>query len=154
MCYILCIAYRFNTLRTGQSGWHYAEFFLRHIHLEMFTAKHKPFCSPLNTTKSWYRWFSARLQYLQCISNGETAVLHWGWAIDIYCQSQSWLKCFMFQGFKSGMYYKCWLFSCFSLLFSSFQIQDFLFSLLFLFSENAFFNSLRPSDAIWQNLVC
>ena len=23
-----------------------------------------------------YRWFSARLQYLQCINNGDTAVLH------------------------------------------------------------------------------
>ena len=23
-----------------------------------------------------YRWFSARVQYLQCISNGDTAVLH------------------------------------------------------------------------------
>ena len=28
-----------------------------------------------------YRGFSARLQYLQCVSNGDTAVLHW--AIDI-----------------------------------------------------------------------
>ena len=28
-----------------------------------------------------YRWFSARLQYLQCISTGDTAVLYW--AIDI-----------------------------------------------------------------------
>ena len=27
-------------------------------------------------------WFSARLQYLQCVSNGDTAVLHW--AIDLY----------------------------------------------------------------------
>ena len=27
-----------------------------------------------------YTWFSARLQYLQCVSNGNTAVLHW--AID------------------------------------------------------------------------
>ena len=27
------------------------------------------------------QWLSARLQYLQCISNGDTAVLHW--AIDI-----------------------------------------------------------------------
>ena len=24
----------------------------------------------------WYRWFSARLQWLQCVSNGVTAVLH------------------------------------------------------------------------------
>ena len=24
-----------------------------------------------------YRWLSARLQYRQCISNGDTAVLHW-----------------------------------------------------------------------------
>ena len=28
------------------------------------------------------RWFSARLQYLQCVSNGDTAVLHW--AIEMY----------------------------------------------------------------------
>ena len=24
----------------------------------------------------WYQWLSARMQYLQCISNGDTAVLH------------------------------------------------------------------------------
>ena len=31
-----------------------------------------------------YWWLSARLQYLQCVSNGHTAVLHWG--IDMwYC---------------------------------------------------------------------
>ena len=24
-----------------------------------------------------HRWFSTRLQYLQCVSNGNTAVLHW-----------------------------------------------------------------------------
>ena len=30
---------------------------------------------------STYQWLSARLQYLQCISNGDTAVLHQ--AIDI-----------------------------------------------------------------------
>ena len=29
-----------------------------------------------------YRWLSTRLQYLQCVSNGDTAVLHW--TIDIY----------------------------------------------------------------------
>ena len=28
-----------------------------------------------------YRWLSARLQYLQCVSNGDTAVLHY--AIDM-----------------------------------------------------------------------
>ena len=28
-----------------------------------------------------YRWFSTRLQYLQCVSNGDTAVLHY--AIDM-----------------------------------------------------------------------
>ena len=28
------------------------------------------------------RWFGARLQYLQCVSNGDTAVLHW--AIELY----------------------------------------------------------------------
>ena len=31
---------------------------------------------------SWYRWLSARLQYLQCVSNGDSAVLHW--AIDMF----------------------------------------------------------------------
>ena len=29
------------------------------------------------------RWLSARLQYLQCVSNGDTAVLHW--AIEMMC---------------------------------------------------------------------
>ena len=29
----------------------------------------------------WYRWFSARLNYPQCVSSGDTAVLHY--AIDI-----------------------------------------------------------------------
>ena len=30
-----------------------------------------------------YRWLSARLQRIQCVSNGVTTVLHW--AIDVYC---------------------------------------------------------------------
>ena len=35
-----------------------------------------------NTTKTWaYRWLIARLQYLQCVSNGVTAVLRY--TIDI-----------------------------------------------------------------------
>ena len=25
---------------------------------------------------TWFRWLSAKLQYLQCVSNGDTAVLH------------------------------------------------------------------------------
>ena len=29
-----------------------------------------------NLTNKIYRWLSARLQYLQCVSNGDTAVLH------------------------------------------------------------------------------
>ena len=32
-----------------------------------------------------YRWFSARLQYLQCVSSGDTAVLQL--AIDIHISS-------------------------------------------------------------------
>ena len=28
-------------------------------------------------TKPSFRWFSPRLQYCQCIGNGDTAVLHW-----------------------------------------------------------------------------
>ena len=24
-----------------------------------------------------YQWFSARLQYLQCVMDGDTVVLHW-----------------------------------------------------------------------------
>ena len=27
--------------------------------------------------KWWCRWLSARLQYLQCVSTGDTTVLHW-----------------------------------------------------------------------------
>ena len=50
-------------------------------------------CRDTMTTSRWvclaylpgpqtiYRWLSARLQYLQCVSNGDTAVLRW--AIDI-----------------------------------------------------------------------
>ena len=37
--------------------------------------------STMPVYKLIYRGFSARLQYLQSISNGDTAVLHW--AIDI-----------------------------------------------------------------------
>ena len=29
-----------------------------------------------NYSLNRYQWFSARLQYLQCISNGDTEVLH------------------------------------------------------------------------------
>ena len=33
--------------------------------------KHEPIIHEV-----WYRWFSARLQYIQYINNGDTAVLH------------------------------------------------------------------------------
>ena len=36
------------------------------------------------SVKVWYRWLSATLQYLQCISTGDTAVSHK--AIDIKCK--------------------------------------------------------------------
>ena len=36
---------------------------------------------------STHRWLGARLQYLHCISNGDTAVLHW--AIDIFNSRES-----------------------------------------------------------------
>ena len=38
-------------------------------------------CMIWNMFHTWYQWLSAKLQYLHCISSGDTAVLHW--AIDI-----------------------------------------------------------------------
>ena len=40
---------------------------------------------PLTTS---HPWLSARLQYLQCVSTGDTAVLHW--AINMMCFISSW----------------------------------------------------------------
>ena len=68
-------------------------FWFKKMHLKMSFGKWQPFCLGLNVL-SLMPWlcdcwavcniisgFSARLQYLQCISNGDTAVLLW--AIDI-----------------------------------------------------------------------
>ena len=30
------------------------------------------------------QWISARLQYLQCVNNGDTAVLHWAMELTLY----------------------------------------------------------------------
>ena len=37
-----------------------------------------------------YRWLSARLQYLQCVSNGDTALSHWYVHVNPYSW---WSKC-------------------------------------------------------------
>ena len=39
-----------------------------------------------------YRWFSARLQYLQCVSSWATAVLHWTIYIMYFFKSRSYLE--------------------------------------------------------------
>ena len=48
---------------------------------EVYWTGARAYCMRVNTVKyqfvcCLYRWLSAKLQYLQCVSNGDTAVLH------------------------------------------------------------------------------
>ena len=72
---------------TEASGFSRQSFLLNHIY---FLVQDWSISSALAmellqscTKPSIYWWFSARLQYLQCVSNGDTAV--WHQAIDIIC---------------------------------------------------------------------
>ena len=43
-----------------------------------------PACKPPDHDQSAHRWISARLQYFQCASNGNTAVLHQAIVMCVY----------------------------------------------------------------------
>ena len=53
---------------------------------------------PMHGDKS-YRWFIAILQYLQCVSNGNAAILHWAvdMIIEPYCGWTVWLIALYYQ---------------------------------------------------------